>query len=446
MFGVSELGRSSFSNGAWRGTSKHSILLDRTKLRAYRSVSQTECENGVILTDTTRRAFLGSSAALLGIPITQFDSRAGEPGLDQTDLLSEAVQWCKARRKNLILTEGQYLTTRSIDGTADSSAQQFQILGPGPYICSIVHDLVEDFPVLDMSGNGKGSVQGFSILPGNNSKATCGILVAKGRSSSTTGNGFMIDNMYIAAGSQPNHAAVAVYNSDLSRISNTTIGRAGGGAGLTIGMCIPNGIQSKFGPMSSELDLTQVYVFQSQIGGDKAPALEFTGGAAISLRDIYAATCGEGSEHIVKISAANRHSGNSFWADVLRTENQSKATHVGAVHFSARSICGRIVGNLQTDLDGYAIGSDAGCTVERYQLQVNSYARLFRMMGGLASSEISSAAHPFGNISTGNTSSLNFVGVQDFSEILSQLNDCPGIHITDSTGTHISSGRILPHK
>lgn len=297
---------------------------------------------------------------------------------DDTAAIQSAIDYCKAVGTNLYLSAKTYKVTLSLNCTfSDGSTPQFRILGGGKYKSVILHAFpnTENYPVIDMSGNTFGGICDLSVRPSGTSYATCAYLAAKGPSGGGTGNGQAVERCYLQAGRVAGDAVAVFYNVDLSRIVDTagdSLADAGGG-GLSMGIAKPANVTSKFITLSSAPDWTQGYVERCEFTGCAAPALMWMGGSSICITDSYFALTGTGSAKIVEVTSPSGASGNAIFSSGLRTENQSSATGVTALFFTAAANYSVIQATLETKTGdgGFMIGSGSG-SLGFCQFSVNS--------------------------------------------------------------------------
>lgn len=307
--------------------------------------------------------------------IKEFDSAAGTPGMDHTELLQGAMDWCSKVGTGLELCAGEFLVTRSL---SVGSLKHLRGLGRG--VTQIIHSFssFESYPVIDMGGNSRGLIESLTVMGVSGSHAQCGIFISKGAGRGSSGNAQYVRDCEVKASAGSLSHGVVILNSDLSRVIDCTI--QGGQTGLSIGNGAPRDIKSKFYFVSKEYDFTQAYVTRCELLGERGGALVFTGGACLNVSDTYCATVGVGHPYIVEVNAATPNSGNSLFCRGLRTENQSHSKGVVALQFTTKSFGGSVEGVLQTDLAGAMIG---GGPVSEYDFHVIGGTPLFRMSAPL---------------------------------------------------------------
>jgi hypothetical protein len=125
---------------------------------------------------------------------------------------------------------------------------------------------------------------------------------------------------------------------------------------------------------------TLYYLDNNLIGGDLAPAIQFTGSNEYHFDGSYVALLGTGGAAAIIVVGQSSCSGNcadALTGSGLRTENQSSATQVPAIQFATTSYAGNITGSFNTDYNyttgvgGAAITCLSGANLGQYFIDTN---------------------------------------------------------------------------
>ncbi|KQV58703.1 hypothetical protein ASC70_08055 [Caulobacter sp. Root343] len=354
---------------------------------------------------------------------------AGDGTTDDSVALQNAIDFCKLQGVQLFLAGATYKVARSLNCQGASSNTNFWIVGQGRFKSVISHAFPagEEYPVLDMCGNGRGGLRSIGISPSGASKATCGVLLAKSVGGSAGNTQQIVDCSVTVFGATTNYAIV-VYNSDLSRIIDT---EAKGG--VVIGETKPASIASKFITIPTAVDFTQGYIDRCEFVAEYVAPLEFSGGNSLSIRSTYCALTGAGSAgRIFLVDAHGNGGGCNVNADELRTENQSTATSVPAVYFATTSTAGKIHGRLSSDTtSAAAIAGASGANIANYSFNIQGpIYKLFDLSGYIRDCAI------FANVSSGlfgavgsGSSDISIGGNLTLTSVVSAIGSIPGLRL-----------------
>lgn len=297
----------------------------------------------------------------------------GDGSTNDSTAIQNCIDAAKAFGGAVYFPAGTYHVTKSLDCTfADNPTANLRVFGAGKYTSIITAELDEEYPVLDFTGNTHGVLEALGVYSNSvTSKATAILLSAKPNSGGSRGNGVVAIDCHLELTVEGNPYAdtgVVFYNTDLGKIIRCAVY---GPSGATLGLGKSSGVTSKFQTIPSTGDSTIFIVENSTFVASSGPALEYTGGAAISIRDTYCALVGDGSAAVVKVSSTTVNSGNAIYAHDLRTENQSSATGVAAIYFAEQSRNGILFATLETDSTGAMLEVASGKTISMYFMSVS---------------------------------------------------------------------------
>lgn len=331
----------------------------------------------------------------------------GDGITDDTNSLQSAINAARALRKSLLLPAGNYLVTRSLNCTfADESLASTWLIGEGLGLTSIIGNLDEPFPILDMSGNTRGGIRNLAIIA-RTGKASCCVYSAKPSKGGNLGNLFTVDRclleLFATGQGAINQAALVYYNTDLSLVRDSEIY---GPRAFVGGFNKPKYIRSKYQTDPDRPDSTMLKLENSIFNAWAGPAVEFTGGASISLDNCYLAAVGNGYQAILQVSGEG---GKSVYARNIRIENQSTFQGLSAIRLLAPSNQGDISGALETGPSDFSIDA-SHAPMSAYRLNVlNSLGTLFRKDSVLRDVEVITNCRKLGEISS-NSSDLQIHG------------------------------------
>lgn len=353
----------------------------------------------------------------------------GDGTTDDSTALQNAIDFCKAKSRRLFLAEATYKVTRSLNCQGTSSGTNFWIVGEGRFKSVISHAFPtgEEYPVIDMCGNGRGGVRSIGVSPSGTSKATCGILIAKSVVGSAGNTQQVVDCSVTVSGAATNYAIV-VYNSDLTRLIDTE-----GSGGVVMGAAKPASVVSKFITIPTAVDFTQGYIERCEFIAEYVAPLEFSGGNSISIRATYCALTGAGSAgRIFVVDSHGNGGGCNVNADELRTENQSTATGVPSVYFGTTSTAGRIHGRLSSDTtSAAAIAGAAGVNLANYSFNIQGpIYKLFDLSGYIRDCQIYASVFSglFGSVGAG-SADVSVAGNVTLASVVSAIGTIPGLRL-----------------
>lgn len=362
--------------------------------------------------------------------------------LDVTTGCQAAMTYAKANRKGLRWPGGSYKTTLSLDGTfTNNSNARFVMYGDGKEVTIIQGVLTEVFPIIDYTGNTYGELRDMTVQStGTVSKATAALLCSK-IGTGSLGNTVLVENCILAVTSTGNANAIVALvfnNTDLSKCVGCEITGPGG---VTAGITKPAGVTSKYQTVSTTADSTLFIFERCSIHGDSAPALEYTGGAAISIEDTYCVLIGGGTAGCaIKVSGPGT-TGNNINAFGLRTENQSSATGVAAIRLADSVSAATIVGQLETDATGMAFACDAGkgiTNAELYILRANG--KVFSGDQKVSNLTIKTNCTDLGEIAS-TSYALNIFSGMTIANVMAQAT--LGVYLSHADLTYRSMGELL---
>lgn len=378
----------------------------------------------------------------------------GDGVTDDSTFVQAAITVAKASGRSLFFPAGTYLVSRSLDCTfADNQSANFVMFGEGKMRSIILGLLVEQYPIVDFTGNTRGELRDLQVLStGATSQATATFLSAKPTIGGSRGNSVTVRDCLLQITTEGNPYAVigaVFYNTDLSKCINTEVYGPGG---ATFGFTKPAGVTSKYQGISATPDSTLFSVDKCVFNGATAPALEYTGGSAISLTDTYCAIIGSGSAGaIVRVSSNNSSSGNALLARGLRTENQSSATGVPAIQWKAKSL--QVVinyGQLESDSAGVMFASDAGINLSNVDVNVSggTVGNLLSLGGGICRARISciTGTNLFGSVgdtTAANTHDVEVRGGMTKASVYAAIGGTPGLRVVQGTISYDSMYRFF---
>lgn len=389
---------------------------------------------------------------VLSVKDSAFNAK-GDGLSDDTAACQAAINTAKAAGKSLFWPAGTYLITKSLDCTfADNPSANFIMFGEGKQRSIILGNLSERFPIIDYTGNSRGELRDLQVTSRRaTSQASAAFLSAKPALGGSRGNTVTVRDCILSVPQSGNAAAIVgavFYNTDLSKLINS---ECYGPGGATMGFGKSAHILSKYQSISSAGDSTLFEITACTFVGESAPALEYTGGSAISISDTYCALVGSGAAGaMIRISSPNAGSGNAFCATGLRTENQSVATGLAGVHWAAKSSQVLIAGQIESDRAGVMFKSDAGIHLSNVEINVSggSVGDLFYLGGGICRARIaaftgSNLLGSVADVSPANTHDVEVRGGITQASIYSVLGSTPGLRVTHAAVNYDSMLRFL---
>ena len=244
---------------------------------------------------------------------------------DDTDYRKGAV---------VFFPRGNYKVTSPLDAsTALQSSENLILRGIGKRGSMITAVLGSAGPVLDLTGQSRARLEHLSIESRDSgSKATALVLIAENAANLAYSNRENVLFDVILNGYSPDIVAtLAVYNGDLLLVMDSVVANGVGGDGVSVGTTLIPGVTSPFQTLGTRLDATGYNFIGSGVLGGQA--IRLYGGANLYLSNgTFTRIAPAGTDNAIFVLESNTTNAPSFFANSIRTENQTTDNNISLIY------------------------------------------------------------------------------------------------------------------